>query len=80
MSDSNAPFGQAKYQVRFDWGAAGAERVLPGAHVVVVVDVLSFTTTCTPGRMRSAPAAPQSNRTWYFAWPKGALESLTATG
>ncbi|MFD4421825.1 2-phosphosulfolactate phosphatase [Agromyces sp. NPDC058484] len=43
MSDSVAPCGQAKYQVRFDWGVAGAERILPGAHVVVVVDVLPST-------------------------------------
>lgn len=40
MSDSSTPYGQAKYQVRLDWGVAGAERVLPGAHVAVVVDVL----------------------------------------
>ncbi|MBT2500891.1 2-phosphosulfolactate phosphatase [Agromyces sp. ISL-38] len=44
MNDSAAPFGQAKYQVRFDWGAAGGRRILPGAHVVVLVDALSFTT------------------------------------
>ncbi|KRE20995.1 2-phosphosulfolactate phosphatase [Agromyces sp. Soil535] len=40
MSDSSTPFGQAKYQVRLDWGAEGAERILPRAHVVVIVDVL----------------------------------------
>ncbi|MDQ0576406.1 2-phosphosulfolactate phosphatase [Agromyces albus] len=45
MSDSAAAFGQAKYQVRFDWGAAGSRRILPGAHVVVLVDALSFTTS-----------------------------------
>jgi len=44
VSDSTGAFGQAKYQVRFDWGAAGAARVVPGAHVVVLVDALSFTT------------------------------------
>ena len=31
---------QSKYQVRLDQGVAGAARVAPGAHVVVVVDVL----------------------------------------
>ncbi|WP_448005921.1 2-phosphosulfolactate phosphatase [Agromyces bauzanensis] len=45
MSDSTTPFGQAKYQVRFDWGASGARRIVPGAHVVVLVDALPFTTT-----------------------------------
>lgn len=58
MSDSSAPFGQAKYQVRFDWGAAGAERILPGAHVLVVVDVLSFTTTVVAAAERGVPVAP----------------------
>ncbi|RXZ66850.1 2-phosphosulfolactate phosphatase [Agromyces albus] len=45
MSDSAAALGQAKYQVRFDWGAAGGRHILPGAHVVVLVDALSFTTS-----------------------------------
>ena len=40
MSESSTAYGQAKYQVRLDWGAAGAERILPGAHLAVVVDVL----------------------------------------
>ncbi len=62
MNDSSAPFGQARYQVRFDWGAAGAERVLPGAHVVVVVDVLSFTTAVVAAAERGVPVAP---------WPAG---------
>lgn len=44
MSDSTTPFGQAKYQVRLDWGLAGAERIVPGAQVAVLVDALSFTT------------------------------------
>jgi 2-phosphosulfolactate phosphatase len=44
VSDTTAPFGQAKYQVRFDWGVGGAERILPGAHVAVLVDALTFTT------------------------------------
>lgn len=31
---------QQRYQVRFDHGEAGAARTVPGAHVVVVTDVL----------------------------------------
>ncbi|MET0853722.1 MAG: phosphosulfolactate phosphohydrolase, partial [Microterricola sp.] len=34
------PAAQSKYQVRFDWGVVGAERIADGADVVVVVDVL----------------------------------------
>jgi 2-phosphosulpholactate phosphatase len=32
--------GQSKYEVRFDWGVDGAEAIMPGAGVVVVVDAL----------------------------------------
>ncbi|MET4158715.1 2-phosphosulfolactate phosphatase [Agromyces sp. PvR057] len=44
MSDSTNALGQAKYQVRFDWGVDGARRILPGAHVVVLVDAVLVTT------------------------------------
>jgi 2-phosphosulfolactate phosphatase len=36
---------QASYDVRFDWGLAGAVTIAEGAAVAVLVDVLSFTTT-----------------------------------
>ncbi len=36
---------QGEYQVRVDWGVAGARAVGTAATVAVVVDVLSFTTT-----------------------------------
>jgi 2-phosphosulfolactate phosphatase len=36
---------QRRYRLRFDWGLSGAEAVAGDADVVVVVDVLSFTTT-----------------------------------
>lgn len=34
------PFGQAKYQLRFDWGYAGARAVAADADVIVWVDVV----------------------------------------
>ena len=34
------PRNQAKYQVRFDWGVAGAAAIVPGAHVLVWADAL----------------------------------------
>lgn len=42
------PWGQQPYAVRLDWGQRGAhELVAAGVEVVVVVDVLSFTTSLT---------------------------------
>jgi 2-phosphosulfolactate phosphatase len=40
----NDPHGQQQYQVRFDWGSEGADAVSAGADVIVVVDILSFST------------------------------------
>jgi len=42
----SSPFDQSRYQVRLDWGTAGLER-LAASDVVVVVDVLRFSTTVT---------------------------------
>ncbi|UWF77848.1 MULTISPECIES: 2-phosphosulfolactate phosphatase [Microbacterium] len=39
-----SPFDQSTYQVRFEWGAEGLARLAP-ADVVVVVDVLRFSST-----------------------------------
>ncbi len=39
-----SPFDQSTYQVRFDWGVDGLSRLAP-ADVVVVVDVLRFSST-----------------------------------
>jgi 2-phosphosulfolactate phosphatase len=37
----NIPHGQSQYQVRFDWGVAGAATIATDADVIVFVDVLS---------------------------------------
>lgn len=55
------PFDQSSYQVRFEWGVSGLERLAP-ADVVVVVDVLRFSSTVTDavaagGTVSSADAA-----------------------
>lgn len=54
------PFDQSSYQVRFEWGVAGLARLAP-ADIVVVVDVLRFSSTVTDavasGRTVSLPDA-----------------------
>lgn len=37
-------FNQTSYRVRFEWGVEGAQRLAPHSQVIVIVDVLSFTT------------------------------------
>jgi 2-phosphosulfolactate phosphatase len=37
-------FDQREYEVRFEWGLAGVQALAPVSDVVVIVDVLSFTT------------------------------------
>ena len=49
--------GQAGYPVAFDWGPSGAA-ALSGADLLVVVDVLSFTTTLTVAADRGIPVVP----------------------
>lgn len=44
MPAPQSPFDQASYQVRFEWGADGLAR-LAASDVVVVVDVLRFSST-----------------------------------
>lgn len=56
------PWGQQPYAVRLDWGLRGARELLAGGvEVVVVVDVLSFTTTVTI-------AVDRGTRVHPFAW------------
>ncbi|WP_417510312.1 2-phosphosulfolactate phosphatase [Microbacterium sp.] len=59
------PFSQPSYQVRFEWGVAGLARLAP-ADIVVVVDVLRFSSTVTDavasGSIVSLPDAASWSR------------------
>lgn len=52
----SSPFDQSRYQVRFDWGIAGVDRIAP-ADVMVVVDVLRFSSTVASRVATGAPVA-----------------------
>lgn len=52
----SSPFDQSRYQVRFDWGVAGVDRLAP-ADVTVVVDVLRFSSTVAD-RVAAGEAVP----------------------
>jgi 2-phosphosulfolactate phosphatase len=53
-----SPYAQDGFAVRFDWGPPGADAIGPGAAVVAVVDVLSFTTTLTVAVERGMAVLP----------------------
>jgi ATP-grasp domain, R2K clade family 3 len=74
---SNA-FDQGSFLARFDWGEAGLDTLSRGADVVVLVDVLSFTTAVDVGVSRGVkctPATyemrhpPRSRGSWAPFWP-----------
>jgi 2-phosphosulfolactate phosphatase len=78
MSSMNkaAYFDQHHSEVRCEWGLAGLQACLPGSEVVVIVDVLSFSTTVDIGVGRGAAILPYAQRgesAEAFARDQGAL-------
>jgi 2-phosphosulfolactate phosphatase len=72
--------GQAEYRVRFDWGPDGARISGTGASVIVVVDVLSFSTAIEVGTSRGARIVPFSwrdERASEFGTRIGALVAVS---
>ncbi len=51
-------FNQTPYRVRFEWGAEGVRRLAPLSSVVVIIDVLSFTTCVEIAVSREAMVFP----------------------
>jgi 2-phosphosulfolactate phosphatase len=52
------PHAQVGYAARFDWGVAGLRRLAPTADIVVVVDVLTFTTAVEAALSAGAVVLP----------------------
>nr|WP_276322266.1 2-phosphosulfolactate phosphatase [Cohnella luojiensis] len=51
-------FNQVQYRFRFEWGAEGVRRLAPLSSVVVIMDVLSFTTCVEVAVSREALVFP----------------------
>jgi 2-phosphosulfolactate phosphatase len=58
QSRLRSPFDQSGFDVRFDWGVAGLESIGHAATVVVIVDILSFTTSVDVATGRGATVLP----------------------
>jgi 2-phosphosulfolactate phosphatase len=69
-------FNQAEYELRCEWGAAGVKALAPVSDVVIVVDVLSFSTAVDIAVARGAQVLPyrwRDESAAAFAQSKGAL-------
>ena len=55
-------FDQHAYRVRFEWGERGIEALGPTSDIIVIVDVLSFTTSVDIAVSRGAPVFPFRHR------------------
>jgi 2-phosphosulfolactate phosphatase len=51
-------FSQAEFDVRCEWGEQGIEQLVPISDVVIIVDVLSFSTTVNIATSRDAMIFP----------------------
>lgn len=51
-------FHQTPYLIRFEWGADGVRQLAPSSSVVVIIDVLSFTTCVEVAVSRGATVFP----------------------
>lgn len=54
---------QSGYQLRCEWAARGLETLAPASDVVIIVDVLSFSTAVDIAVSRGATVEPSADRT-----------------
>lgn len=72
------PFDQSSYQVRFEWGVAGLQRLAP-ADIVVVVDVLRFSSTVTDAVAAGRAVSLTDAATWSRNGPAVAAAAGEST-
>ena len=72
-------FDQAEFQVRCEWGLAGLRELGAAADVVVIVDVLSFTTAIDIATARGAVVFPYPLKGEAAAGYAGSIEAELAS-
>ena len=71
-----SPLDQSPYQVRFEWGVPGLRRLAP-ADIVVIVDVLRFSSTVTDAVASGRSVSLADAASWS---PNGAAVAAAAAG
>ena len=51
-------YDQSEYRIRFDWGEKGVAELAPISDIVIIVDVLSFSTCVDVAVARNATVLP----------------------
>lgn len=74
----SSPFDQSTYQVRLEWGTAGLARLAP-ADIVVVVDVLRFSSTVTDAVAADSEIELADALDWSTNGAAVAAEAATAS-
>ncbi|HEU5439182.1 MAG TPA: 2-phosphosulfolactate phosphatase [Ktedonobacterales bacterium] len=67
--EASSYYAQVGFDARFEWGIEGMQRLAPHSDVVVIVDVLRFTTAVDVAVSRSAVVYP------YHGQPDGSAEA-----
>lgn len=73
----SSPFDQSAYQVRLDWGTAGLARLAP-ADIVVVVDVLRFSSTVIDAVGSGVEVVLRDTKNW--SWNGAAVAAAADVG
>ena len=76
----SSPWGQDGYGLRFEWGLTGSREVSSARGVLVVVDVLSFTTAVTVATERGVAVYPASWRDERAAELAARVDARLAVG